>query len=676
MGKGKISRLISVFLSAVMVLSIFAGNTLHSSAAGKEYADTDNYESLAEIYKDYFKVGAACEAISHWGISVKEIGNPAKEKAISTLFNSITCGNEMKPAYNFSTKNDKLFVIDKAADEMMKWATENGVAMRGHTLVWHGQINPSIFGKNLVVTSNGVATTKDDAVLDADCLVDRDTLLERLRTYIYSMMEYTYANGYAATIYAWDVVNEAMDEGRPDKLRASYWYKIIGPEFLYYSFLYAREAEVKYSKEYAYLYGLDAKKDDLSSIQPKLFYNDYNEWFPARVNAIIDYTTTHVFNAGQSMVKSSVINKNGDGTLKGDGLVDGIGMQGHLSDDQDIASYISALKKYSDAVGEVHITELDVGCTSTGDTKWYKQAEFYFDFFSALVEAVEDGANLTSVTLWGLTDDSSWRDTSYPLLLNGDLSMKPAYLAVAKAGKKEEFDITIADSISELTDSFYDFESTKVDGKTVVFVPEDNGFLARGAGHQPRINAAFKMNHTPGIEMGFGLKVTRSAKDANLRINISKYCGKNLTVTFYGKSSDSTMYMGLDGTEPLVLKEKNVNMDEWTKFMVNFDVPAGKSAFLFVETDGTADFYIDDVSIVFTKEGETPPEITEDDEAETVDGIGAPDEQTANKKVENNTEIEPSNEGSGLYINALMIPGAVVLLAVAVILAVRRYKKK
>lgn len=87
-------------------------------------------------------------------------------------------------------------------------------------------------------------------------------MLERLKTYIYGVLEYTYRNGYADIIYAWDVVNEACDESQPDGLRNSYWYQIIGPDYLYYCFLYAREAEVLYSNQYASLYGLNPETDD------------------------------------------------------------------------------------------------------------------------------------------------------------------------------------------------------------------------------------------------------------------------------------------------------------------------------------------------------------------------------------------------------------------------------
>lgn len=107
------------------------------------------------------------------------------------------------------------------------------------------------FCKDFKAYSGGNLTVSDTDVLDEDCLVSREVLLERLKTYIYGVLEYTYRNGYADIIYAWDVVNEACDESQPDGLRNSYWYQIIGPDYLYYCFLYAREAEVLYSNQYA-----------------------------------------------------------------------------------------------------------------------------------------------------------------------------------------------------------------------------------------------------------------------------------------------------------------------------------------------------------------------------------------------------------------------------------------
>ena len=314
-------------------------------AAGQEnaYVDTSSYEQLYKLYEDYFKLGIACQAMDHWNDPTAEIGNQEKEELINRMFNSMTFGNELKPAYNFDASSENLFKVDFAAEEMLEWAKENNMKVRGHVLVWHSQVDPSIFAIDYQAYADGKLTKSDTAKLDEECLVDREELLARLKRYIYGVLEYTYKNGYADVIYAWDVVNEAADENQYDGLRRSYWYQIIGPDYLYYAFLYAREAETLYAKQYASLYGLDADTDDLSSIQPKLFYNDYNEWFGSRSDAIIHFLTEEPWNENHEKVKSSVINPDGDGTIYGDGLLDGIGMQGHLDDTQNIEQYMICL---------------------------------------------------------------------------------------------------------------------------------------------------------------------------------------------------------------------------------------------------------------------------------------------------------------------------------------------
>ena len=126
--KKKLGRAFALLLSLSIIFSSFAGRYLTVDA--KEYVDTSSYESLAEIYKDYFKMGCACEAISHWGsyTANKEIGDPNKEAVIAGLFNSITCGNELKPAYNFDPNSETLFKVDKAGEEMLNWAKEKAHA--------------------------------------------------------------------------------------------------------------------------------------------------------------------------------------------------------------------------------------------------------------------------------------------------------------------------------------------------------------------------------------------------------------------------------------------------------------------------------------------------------------------------------------------------------------------
>lgn len=594
----------AVAMAAIMAVCSLTGGKITAKAAETADVDIASYERLDELYGDYFKFGAACEAIDHWNDPGKEIGNPDKEELLSTVFNSITCGNEMKPAYNFDAESESLFKIDPAATEMLEWAKANDMGMRGHTLLWHAQVDPSIFAKDYVALSNGKETKQDSAELDEDCLVGRDELLRRMKTYIYSMMEYTYKEGYAETIYAWDVVNEAADENEDDGFRRSYWYKIIGPDFLYYAFLYAREAETLYAAQYADLYGLNAETDDLSPIMPKLFYNDYNEWFDNKSDAIIHFLTEEKWNENHARVTSDVIKEGGDGTIYGDGLIDGIGMQGHLSDTQDIDQYMKALRKYSAVVDEVQITELDVGCSKTDENVWLFQAKFFYDFFARLIEEVKAGAKLTSVTVWGLTDDASWRRDANPLLFTGKLERKPAFDAVVMAAKGEEFTMTLQDTLGDVEDMLITFEPYVEAGKAVSVEPKDVGIMGRGTGHQAKLRLAQKINHTEGAAIGFSLKVSRQEQDASMKLNISRYAGMNVTVTAYVMAEDKKIRMGMETSDSTQLLEADAIPEDWAEVSVNVTVPEdAPAAFIYLETDGAADFYVDDISVTINEDG-------------------------------------------------------------------------
>ncbi|MCR5094901.1 MAG: endo-1,4-beta-xylanase [Lachnospiraceae bacterium] len=551
---------------------------------------------MKDLYADAFRIGVAVQAIDHWNDPTAEIGNPDKEELICREFNSMTFGNEWKPAYNFDAASPTLYKTDRAAEELLTWAKEHEMPVRGHTMVWHSQVDPSIFAKDFRATADGSVTKDEKKTLDEACLVSRDVLIERLRTYIYGMMEYTYKNGFASTVYAFDVLNEATDEARPDGLRESYWYKIIGPEFIYYCFLFAREAEVTYAHEYAALYGLDPNSDDLSPILPKLFYNDYNEWYDQRITTITRFLTQDRYNEGGKLIKSDVIAADGDGTIVGDGLIDGIGMQGHLDDTQNIDQYIKALRAYDSIVSEVQITELDVGETGTGEMAETKQAAFCNAFFRALLEERRNGVNLTAVTWWGLTDDASWRRGANPLLFHGDLSAKPAYEALQMAHRGEIYDEENPPLTHDTTPLFYDFEPSVSSGMSVI-KPEDFGFTSRGSGHQAALSFANKVNHTPDAPIGRSLLVSRAERDATVRMDISRFIGETVTISMYVKTEDSRIVLGVTGDSSTVLASASSGPD-WTLVEATCKLNEGlTSASVYLETDGSADIYIDDVAV-------------------------------------------------------------------------------
>ena len=182
--------------------------------------------SLWEAYSDYFLIGTAVNSRTlntHRDLIVKH-------------FNSITAENEMK--FDALQPTEGIFNFYRA-DQMIEFAKENNIQVRGHVLVWHSQTPSWVF------RFAGQPATKE-------------LLLERMRNHISTVV-----GRYKGQIYAWDVVNEAISDG-PEIYRDSPWYNIIGKEFIAEAFRAAHEADP------------DAK----------LFYNDYNAVEPAKMQKI------------------------------------------------------------------------------------------------------------------------------------------------------------------------------------------------------------------------------------------------------------------------------------------------------------------------------------------------------------------------------------------------------
>ena len=539
------------------------------------YANYKKYPSLMKLYKNYFKMGVACEAIDHWGNNLSEIGNSDKEALIKQEFNSITFGNELKPAYNMGYKSKKAtetnlpFVIDKSAKEMLDWAKKNKVGVRGHVLVWHSQCEDAVFCKGY----KPVYTDESKTTLDPSCLVSRKTMLKRLKSYIDSTMEYMYKNGYADTIYAWDVVNEAIEPGNKDNLRDSYWYKTIGSDFIYYSFKYSREAVNKYSKKYAKQYKVDVKKKkELAKIQPKLFYNDYNEFMAEKRDAMIHILTEDF--AGHNLKKEK--------------LIDGIGMQGHIGDTTNLDDFITALNMFSKAAGEVHITELDVARTGKDANADYYQAAYYQELFSRLIQAKKDGANLSCVTIWGLTDDNSWKKESNPLIFNGDLSKKLAFDGIVnavKGGKLPE----PAYIAKDLSDRSFNFEAVTDADPTV----EQTGFFSRG---DSKLEVQKKEVHDGKNAL---LVTGRTASWNGASFDVSDFLGQTIEISAWVKCDDKTVKVSadIDGKWPNIATTTTGD-GQWHKIYGTYQLPDDMTALsLYFESEGTKDIYVDDVEV-------------------------------------------------------------------------------
>ena len=151
----------------------------------------------------------------------------------------------------------------------------------------------------------------------------------------------------------------------------------------------------------------------------KLFYNDYNEYMPAK----------------REMITATVKK------LKEKGVLDGVGMQSHWDMDYPTTDLIdAALEKYGDIEGlEIQLTEIDMHNTDASEEGLKAQADRYKEFFQTILRADRTGkANITNVTFWGVTDEDSWLtnfkgETSYPLLFQGEMEKKPCYDSILEA---------------------------------------------------------------------------------------------------------------------------------------------------------------------------------------------------------------------------------------------------
>ncbi len=337
--------------------------------------------SMSEYWKDYFSIGIA--------ITKGELLNDFKGDLIKQQFNSMTCGNEMKPdalldreaTKSAGTETCPVLKFD-SCDEMLQFCVDNNIKMRGHTLVWHSQTPDWFFMEEY--------SNKPDAVF-----ASREVMLQRMENYIRLVMEYVNTT-YPGVVYAWDVVNEAIapGDGGEDGMRMSdsLWYQTIGPDFVEKAFEYAR----KYADP-----------------EQKLFYNDFNTYEAPKRIAILN-----------------LVNK-----IKDQGNIDGIGMQSHIGmSSPTLLDYEETIRKFGETGLEIQITELDINLDSNTEEDFLKEGTRYKRLFFTFKNLVDNGeANITNITVWGLTDEGSWLNKDgkrYPLLFNQVLETKPAFWGV------------------------------------------------------------------------------------------------------------------------------------------------------------------------------------------------------------------------------------------------------
>lgn len=277
-----------------------------------------------------------------------EVGTAVKASALAddadyrtTLlrhFTVVTPENEMKWKAICPVPGEYRF---SQADSIVTFAQKNGLAVRGHTLVWNSdQHSPAWL---LKLPEN------------------RETALRVMRDFMQRVM-----TRYRGRVRDWDVVNEAIaNDSRPGAplYVNGYWLRAMGEDYIATAFRLAREIDP----------------------QARLFYNDYDHGLGLSPKSDRIY----------ALLKR----------LKEAGVpIDGVGLQMHcnLKRPPVKADLVANFKRLKALGLIVQVTELDVEVMDDPaplEDRLARQATIYREVFEAALEA-----KVEAVITWGFTD--------------------------------------------------------------------------------------------------------------------------------------------------------------------------------------------------------------------------------------------------------------------------------
>lgn len=353
-----------VLLLTISFLIIRCGTTEKEIVSNHD--NENNSKGLKDYYQNvFFEIGCA--------IKPQYTENKESAELLKKHFSTLTAENVMK----WSAIQPREGIFDFAnADKIIEFAETNTMKIRGHTLVWHRQVPDWVF------EDNGKEASKE-------------LVLQRMKKHITTVM-----NRYKGKIYAWDVINEVIDDGQ-EIYRKSKWYNICGEDFIFEAFRIARETDP----------------------EAKLFYNDYLAIDPIKSKKINDLIAK----------------------LKAQNLIDGLGIQGHWNIEYPNNELITnALNLYAENEIDIQITELDVSVYTSDKQEQIsytndiieKQKKAYTSFFEVFRK---NKAIISNVTLWGLTDNKSWLNNwpvkgrnDYPLLFDKSYQPKDVFFSITK----------------------------------------------------------------------------------------------------------------------------------------------------------------------------------------------------------------------------------------------------
>jgi endo-1,4-beta-xylanase len=218
----------------------------------------------------------------------------------------------------------------------------------------------------------------------------RDELIKVMQSHIRGLML-----PYKGKVKEWFVVNEPYN---PPYIPNDMFYRTIGLEYIEIAFRAAREA-------------------DPSAI---LIYNNAGNWTSHGITTQLTRQTVE--------------------TLKSQGLIDGVGLQMHLLQFENVppekSDVIATMKSYG---VPVYITEFDVNLRNISGTKEERYA-FQAKVYKEMLEACLESGVCKSFTVFGISDQLSVWETlkdlqgysliANPLPFDDNFQPKPAYFAM------------------------------------------------------------------------------------------------------------------------------------------------------------------------------------------------------------------------------------------------------
>lgn len=358
----------------VVTLSVF-----WAACSDNKSEDKDEL-ALKEIFEEDFLIGTALSADQ---ILEKDTG---VTNLVKRHFNALTAENIMKSMHMQPEWGRYDFSL---ADRLIEYSSQHGMAVIGHTLIWHSQLPRYV-----------------------QQITDRDSLEQFFSNHIL-----TIAERYDNKIIGWDVVNEALNED--GTMRESVFYRLLGDDYVVRAFELA----------------------DQAAPNTKLYYNDYNIEQPlkregtlrlideiqeagVRIDGVGIQGHWHMGKVPLKEIEESIEAYAAKGLEVMITELD-IEVLSRNFTGAEISKRMEAdstLNPYTDGLPD------DVQLQLANDYK------ALFELF------LKHKDKVSRVTFWGVHDGQSWLNdwpvsgrTNYPLLFDRELKPKPAFYKTAEA---------------------------------------------------------------------------------------------------------------------------------------------------------------------------------------------------------------------------------------------------